>query len=256
MKIKNPEMMTPGWWSKNDALNIRKSVAEGVEDSCKYHFDVKIDKTGRLTIANHGNVTIHATGDRQPDWRGMMERDFGVVCDLASNFPGKLFCPKTHKVIPVSRIKNNQILWCDKEYGVAIPPLGVMYSAPDAAPIQTKLWAEQKSAIEWSFNNPKATAAFLERFKKICLEAKLHCALLELQPSSYLKDDVVYGWIKAVHQDANISDVQTANPSKEQLRELAFLGQQILKEQYGKFENHIKLMCADHYESPYLEYRP
>lgn len=243
MKLRTPESMTPGYWLKNRGMHIEPTNTALVQNhGIDYIFDVKEDSQGRVVIANHGRIKIRRSGDRDPDWRADMRRLCGVGCDLASEFTGQLFCPHTAKKISVSRIEGNPPLWIDYESRTACNPYGVEYSSPEAPPTLSD------SNIKYSFDNPKATKAFMARLMPILREAKLRCALLELSPT--FNRSRMWELIKAIHANPHIATADFGQNQNAQNQVLAW-GLSVI----DQFKNEIKLLCADHYTSNYLEYR-
>jgi len=184
MKLKEPGLMTSAWWLKqcsNGGENFRiyRDSVEGYHTGRKVSFPIIANADGSLSVAANGNLIVTSNGHNAPNWRDDMSRDFGVVCEQAKGLAKMLTCPTTGKPIPVSRIKNNPVLWCDDEHGRAVVAWGVKYESPEGAPIAAEKDAHRyySGAIKYSFANMKANKVLRERVAKLQNEAKLRLSL-------------------------------------------------------------------------------
>jgi len=256
MKLKQPEMFKPAWWAKNSNLRVNGDAgAEAMKDAVSVSFPVKENAKGEVVIASHSTLEIRHYGHNDPDWRRKISSIFGVHVRLANEFAGSLWCPHTAKKVSVSRIKDNAVLWVDLEARTAMKCHGLKYDSPDGAPVPGQ------GVIEYSFSNKNATDAFMARLMPILREAKMRCALLELKPEFDRKGMLQF--LKSIHKDMRLVDVEgvlgapTLRPHTDMANSyMCVLAWGLDKVACDKdFIEFIKDLCADHYKSPYLEYR-
>lgn len=245
MKLKHPEMMTPGYWlTTTSGLRVEGTHASMTSVGREFKFKTSMNKNRQVVIENHGSMRVTRSGDRDTDWRADMRRLCGVGCDLAKEFSGQLFCPHTAKKISVSRIEGNPSLWIDYEARTACNPYDVVYVSPDAPPTLPA------SQIKYSFDNPKATKAFMARLMPILREAKLRCAMMELKPE-YHRGGMI-ALIRLIHKGTTIVSIESGKLELS-IKLLAWGLDRVACDK--DFIDEIKLLCADHYSSNYLEYR-
>lgn len=241
MKLKDPEMFTPGWWARNARLDVHEN-AMCQKDSVNVSFKVTKNAKGELVIANHSDLEIRHSGDNDPDWRTKISGLFGVRVGLASEFAGHLFCPTTGKKISVSRINGNPPLWIDLENKTAMRCRGLKYETADGPP---KAGAGK---IDYTFLNPKKVKVFMARLMPILREAKLRCALLELTP------EFNRGLMLTLLRNIYEGKLTTASAVyQEAVCVLAWGAGYVAGDK--EFRDFINDLCADHYMSSYLEYR-
>ena len=245
MKLKDPTMFTPAYWVRRHTLSLghESGVATAGAHSVKVSFPVKENAKGELVIANHSPLEITHTGHNDPDWRNARAAQFNVRCAPAKDLAGLLWCPHTARKVSVSRIVDNPVLWVDLEARTATLCRGLKYETADGPPTLPA------SQIKYSFDNPKATKAFMARLMPILREAKLRCALLELAPT--FNRQKVMELIRTIHKEKHIVTADFGQHQNDQNRILAG-GLQVI----DQFKDEIKLICADRYSSHYLEYRP
>jgi hypothetical protein len=141
-------------------------------------FDVTSDLAG-VHVARDGILNISYTGDRDPDTRNIYVRDYGVGCDLAGEFAGRLVCPHTGKDVKVSRIDDNPILWLDYEHGIAVKNYHLQYATPTSPPTFVPTdYTQGKNVMHYSFSNQKRYAAFKKHWLALQPEAQLRYELM------------------------------------------------------------------------------
>lgn len=257
MKLKDPTMFTPAYWARMHTLSLghESGVATARAHSVNVSFPVKENAKGELVIANHSPLEITHTGHNDPDWRNARAAQFNVRCAPAKDLAGLLWCPHTARKVSVSRIVDNPVLWVDTEARTAMLCRGLKYETADGPPIASE------GKIKYSFDNPKATKAFMARLMPILREAKLRCALLELEPVYHRGQmlEFLRGIRKSGAVDVEgVVGAPTLRPhtdiANSHMRVLAWGLDRVACDK--DFLDEIKNMCADQYSSNYLEYRP
>lgn len=250
MRLRNPDFMTIGAWNY---VTMRNGEASASDNGAEVKFSVLNNPDGTRTIARDGRLTIHLSGDRDPDWRDAAERKFGVGCGLATAFSGSLICPHTQRVIPVSRIEGNPVLWVDYEHRIAIRSGGVTYETPSARPAPR----EKSTPIKYSFANRKAETALLKRLRPIWEEAKLRISLCEVPHgfTGYATEQCLK-MVAANPEMLTFADVAATPEGGDNLKHVMSLAWGLnmcrpWEEEY--WMSRVKAWAADTYSSPYLE---
>lgn len=262
MKLENPAFMTSANWGK---VHIEKNKGDNTYKATSSHdgatvtFNTTLQDDGSLRVAPTGSLEIYISGDRDPEWRARAERRFGVYCDLATAFAKKLYCPHTKRAIPVSRIVDNPVLWIDREHGVAIKCGNHTYETPDAPPVPSA--GKYDRPIKYSFSNPKAAKALMERMRPIWEEAKLRLELSQHEGIGYKSQSVLTFLAKNpdIHDFVTLSQAtlkdRTVSDELIHMYHVAW-GMRIVNpwaEEYWR--DAVSAECADRYESTYLEFR-
>lgn len=244
MKLRNEQLMTPSAWPR---LTTCENLTTGAGNGYTVTFHTSTTPMGERVVAAHGQLTITQWGEGDPDWRGSVRHHFGVTCDLASNLAGKLICPHTKKVIPVSRFAENLVFWCDHEHKIALPTRQrITYDSPTAPPV-----AEKVTKFTYSFNNAARTKAFMARLQPILNEAYLRFQLAGKDYLPHLYNGVVKSWLANVVTYENIVDCESGQFTPEQVDLLAAMHQQP-----GVMMDDIKQLTADIYTATSLGFEP
>jgi hypothetical protein len=256
MKLQNPKFMTASCWPDlritNDSGGIK---AYGTKDHAQVTFQGYVEEEG-IRIKPDGVLTIRTSGDRDPDWRERTEKRFGVKLNLASEFAKQLVCPHTKQVIPVSRIIDNPVLWVDQEFGIAIASGHIKYETPDSPPTHySHIEGRNLAPLKYSFTNQKRTKEFLKRLAPLRAEAELR---LQIMPQLSFPAKMVRDIVKFVREKPEAEDIISLANDPENMAEVRSICMQLagLDPNCGFNMENIKLQCADHYESDYLEYHP
>lgn len=280
MRLRDAGYMTSEYWLTKAAEKGLKiyadnsttpAYAEASQDGTYVKFIVKLGDFG-VRIAPTGKLVISNSGDRDPDWRHRQRVRFGVGLDLASEFAGSLVCPHTQRVIPVSRIEDNPVLWIDWEYKKAIVAGRVTYETPDGPPIQdtSNSYQQKRNVIRYGFANQKRYKEFAARYEKIFNEAKLRKSLMLLaqhgeawpDPHRWMKPMLIdrpdVTDIEAVVEATKItpydSSIRFSLDPEARLRQIVLaLSFVDLTRDSGR--DWVKEQCADRYESDYLIYK-
>lgn len=279
MRLRDAGYMTSAYWLTKAAEKGLKiyadndttpAYAEASKDWTSVKFAVKSGDFG-VRIAPTGKLEITGSGARDPDWRSRQRVRFGVGLDLASEFAGSLVCPHTQRVIPVSRIEDNPVLWIDREYKKAIVAGGVTYETPDGPPIQTMSnVGYPRTVICYSFANQKRYKDFAARYEPIFNEAKLRKSLMSpaqhgeawpafrqwLKPMLIDRPDVtdieaVVATSRNIQYD---SSIRFSLDPEARLRQIV-LALSFVDLAQDSWRDWVKEQCADRYESDYLIYK-
>lgn len=280
MRLRDAGYMTSAYWLTKAAEKGLKiyadngttpAYAEASRDCTSVKFAVKSGDFG-VHIAPTGKLEINNTGARAPDWRHQQRVRFGVGLDLASEFAGQLVCPHTQRVIPVSRIEDNPVLWIDWEYKKAIVAGGVTYETPDGPPIQdtSNSYQRERNVIRYSFANQKHYKEFAARYEKIFNEAKLRKSLMPPaqhgeawpDPHRWMKQmlidrpDVtdIEAVVEATKNTQYDSSIRLSLDPEARLRQIV-LALSFVDLTHDSWRDWVKEQCADRYGSDYLIYK-
>jgi hypothetical protein len=261
MKLKHPQYMESAWRNRPDTkVNGYFQLADNAvvsHNATQVTFATHVGPAGEVIVAPHGSLSVYGDGGRNPDWRQEMRRLFGVDFDLAKTFAGKLFCPHTGQKVQVSRIEGNPELWADYEHKVALAAGQITYASPDAPPVRT-----EKRLLKYSVVNRKRTKDVTTRWKRLINEAKLRLKMMEpllLSPIGLIP------MLDALVKNPDVVDIESvvrisqplmnAAPD-ELLRTYQVCRMLVSNAERNDLKEKISYACADHYTSPYLEYRP
>jgi hypothetical protein len=261
VKLKHPQYMESAWRNRPDTkVNGYFQLADNAVvsyNATQVTFTTSVGAAGEVIIAPHGTLYIGGDGGRDPDWRHEMSCLFGVDFDLAKEFAGKLFCPHTKQKVQVSRIVDNTALWCDREHGVALVAGCMSYASPDAPPVRKTV-----KQINYSFVNRKRTKEFTARWKKLVNEAKMRMPMMGTMSAGGLG---LIPLLDELVKNADVVDIESAVRISQSLKNAAqdelVRTYQVCRTLTSNAERSdlnelISFACADHYQSPYLEYRP
>jgi hypothetical protein len=218
-------------------------------------FDVTSDLDG-VHVARDGVLHISYSGDRDPDTRHIYVSDYGVGCDLASEFAGRLVCPHTGKDVKVSRIADNPVLWLDYEHGIAVKNYQLQYATPTSPPTFVPTdYTQGMDVMLYSFSNQKRYAAFKKHWLALQPEAQLRYELMvepQISWPSHKVKELVLDHPEATTLEQLCDIAKGINGFN--LDDLLCMYQVIMVlKTYQINDDAAKTLCADKYETTYFK---
>jgi hypothetical protein len=263
MKLKHPQYMDSAWRQLPDTnvagyFQIHTDKTATVRNNgTLVSFATSVGPAGEVIVAPHGTLFVSGYGGRDTDWRHDIRCLLGVDFDLAKEFVGKLFCPHTKQKVPVSRIVDNPVLWCDREHGVALVAGRVTYASPDSPPAK-----EKEERIRYSVINRKRVKEFMPRWKRLVNEAKVRISMMSsigshLSITTLLRELALSPDVVDIESVVRISQQRLSAAATDDLERTAQVCRTIANNCVrDDLKELISFACADQYESPYLEYHP
>lgn len=234
----------------------------------RFSHPMQVAADGNVVVDGHGRLCVYCAGANDPDWRVRTSRLFGVRTALASEFAGELRCRITGRVIPVSSIEDNPILWADYEHKVVLPRLpgyAITYQDCNAAPQQLSQRVSEHEmdapVVAYSFSNTKAATELRTKVAGFLRQAEAFRALTPYVPYYHTPrapDNCrvtkhVLAAIKAAPEGAGIPDVWPSlfvDPASDTVLSHRDTLIATILQIVG---NDIQLAARDHYEAESLE---